>query len=97
VIATSPLNSKVNICKRVHRIGGEICDGYTDADMVVPYGYVYLVGENSKVSRDSNDYGAIPYGLIQSRVLVKVIDFYMAPFYICTIKNCFEILDLASN
>lgn len=38
----------------------------------VPYGYVYLTGENRRVSRDSRDYGSIPYGLIQSRVLLRV-------------------------
>ena len=33
----------------------------------VPFGYVWLVGENRKFSKDSFTYGPLPYGLIQSR------------------------------
>ena len=50
-----------------------MCHDYTtDPEVIVPYGYVYLTGENRAVSKDSRDYGAIPYGLIQSRVLLRV-------------------------
>ena len=39
----------------------------------VPYGYVYLIGENLDDSKDSREYGALPYGLLKSRVLLKVV------------------------
>jgi len=96
VIATSPLNSTRSICKRVHRIGGEIYDGFSDSDVVVPYGYVYLIGDNSEISRDSNDYGAIPYGLIQSRVLMRVIFYILKNFFndLRILKNYFKFLQI---
>lgn len=71
VIATSPINSQVNICKRINKIGGMI-GNELDNHVKVPYGYVHLVGDNKKVSKDSNDYGSIPYGLIQSKVLLRI-------------------------
>ena len=71
MIATSPINSQVNICKRINKIGGMI-GNELDNHVKVPYGYVHLVGDNKKLSKDSNDYGSIPYGLIQSKVLLRV-------------------------
>lgn len=47
----------------------------------VPYGYVHLTGDNKEVSKDSNDYGAIPYGLIQSKVLLRVSLVYFCFFW----------------
>jgi inner membrane protease subunit 1 len=42
-------------------------------EVYVPKGKVFLIGDNIKSSHDSRDYGPIPYGLIQLRVLFKVI------------------------
>ena len=42
-------------------------DDNESEDLKIPYGYVWLVGENRKESKDSYTYGPVPYGLIQSR------------------------------
>jgi hypothetical protein len=49
------------------------------------YNYVYLTGDNAKVSKDSREYGEIPYGLIESRVLFKVISILIIIF--CLLFN----------
>lgn len=72
VIATSPYNSKINVCKRIAQIGGDTANDYVDTNVRIPYGYVYLKGDNKQVSKDSSQYGAIPYGLLQSRVCMRI-------------------------
>ena len=39
---------------------------------VVPRGHIWLEGDNSLVSYDSRDHGAIPFPLVQGRVWYKV-------------------------
>ena len=73
MIAKSPLNSSKIICKKILQIGGGTSSLNTNEsenkleDLKIPYGYVWLVGENRKESKDSYTYGPVPYGLIQSR------------------------------
>ena len=38
----------------------------------IPKGHLWLLGDNPKYSKDSRDYGPVPYGLIQGRVCFKV-------------------------
>jgi hypothetical protein len=39
----------------------------------IPRGYVRIIGDNKSESIDSDTYGNIPYGLIESRVVLRVI------------------------
>ena len=71
VIAIDPFDHNSYICKRVKQIGGK----YTlldDEDTFVPKGKIFLIGDNENNSVDSRDFGAIPYGLVQYRVVFKV-------------------------
>ena len=38
----------------------------------IPRGYVRIIGDNKTESIDSDTYGNIPYGLIESRVFLRV-------------------------
>ncbi|XP_037401293.1 mitochondrial inner membrane protease subunit 1 isoform X2 [Pygocentrus nattereri] len=62
VIAKSPFNPRMNICKRVVGLEGD----------KVPRGHVWLEGDNLHNSSDSRSYGPIPYALIRGRVCLKL-------------------------
>ena len=66
IIFKHPAQSNKFLCKR-------ICE--PDADMRVPYGFVTVKGDNVDNSNDSRHFGALPYGLIESRVFVRVNKF----------------------
>ncbi|KAM9461154.1 mitochondrial inner membrane protease subunit 1 isoform 1-T2 [Clarias gariepinus] len=77
VIAKSPFDPNMNICKRVIGLEGDkVCtSGPMDTfktHSFVPRGHVWLEGDNLQNSTDSRSYGPVPYGLIQGRVCVKL-------------------------
>nr|ADO28149.1 mitochondrial inner membrane protease subunit 1 [Ictalurus furcatus] len=77
VIAKSPFDPNMNICKRVIGLEGDkVCtSGPLDTfktHTLVPRGHVWLEGDNLKNSTDSRCYGPVPYGLIQGRVCLKL-------------------------
>ena len=39
---------------------------------MVPCGHVWLEGDNKGRSRDSRDFGPVPYGLLRGRVICRV-------------------------
>lgn len=39
----------------------------------VPKGHMWIEGDNASRSRDSRDFGPIPYGLVRGRALCKVL------------------------
>ncbi|XP_076144177.1 mitochondrial inner membrane protease subunit 1 [Alosa pseudoharengus] len=77
VIAKSPSDPKMNICKRVIGLEGDkVCtsspsDVFTTHDYV-PKGHVWLEGDNLRNSTDSRSYGPVPYALIRGRVCLKL-------------------------
>ncbi|XP_056115171.1 mitochondrial inner membrane protease subunit 1 isoform X1 [Rhinichthys klamathensis goyatoka] len=77
VIAKSPFDPKMNICKRVIGLEGDkVCtSGPSDifkTHTYVPRGHVWLEGDNLRNSTDSRSYGPIPYALIRGRVCLKL-------------------------
>uniref|UniRef100_A0A3Q4BLC7 Mitochondrial inner membrane protease subunit n=1 Tax=Mola mola TaxID=94237 RepID=A0A3Q4BLC7_MOLML len=77
VIAKSPLDPNMNICKRVIGLEGDkVCSrGPSDlfkSHTYVPKGHVWLEGDNLRNSSDSRSYGPVPYALIRGRVCLKV-------------------------
>ncbi|XP_026176267.1 mitochondrial inner membrane protease subunit 1 isoform X2 [Mastacembelus armatus] len=77
VIAKSPFDPKMNICKRVIGLEGDkVCtSAQSDAlktHTYVPKGHVWLEGDNLRSSTDSRSYGPIPYALIRGRVCLKL-------------------------
>ncbi|XP_015229655.1 mitochondrial inner membrane protease subunit 1 [Cyprinodon tularosa] len=77
VIAKSPFDPHVNICKRVIGLEGDkICTSspsdFFKTHTYVPLGHVWLEGDNHMNSTDSRNYGPIPYALIRGRVCLKL-------------------------
>ncbi|XP_024151788.1 mitochondrial inner membrane protease subunit 1 [Oryzias melastigma] len=77
VIAKSPFDPHMNICKRVVGLEGDkICTSAPSdlfkAHTYVPKGHVWLEGDNLTNSSDSRSYGPIPYALIRGRVCLKL-------------------------
>ncbi|XP_043268700.1 mitochondrial inner membrane protease subunit 1 [Venturia canescens] len=74
IIAKSPSEPRQHICKRITGLPGDkVRYGFTT--YVVPPGHVWLEGDNRNNSKDSRTYGAVPQGLLRSRVLCKVASF----------------------
>ncbi|XP_008302041.1 mitochondrial inner membrane protease subunit 1 [Stegastes partitus] len=77
VIAKSPFDPHMNICKRVIGLEGDKVCTSSPSDLFkthtyVPKGHVWLEGDNLRNSSDSRSYGPIPYALIRGRVCLKL-------------------------
>ncbi|KAJ0056183.1 hypothetical protein NL108_003484 [Boleophthalmus pectinirostris] len=75
VIAKSPYDPTMNICKRVIGLEGDMVSTRSDictSHTYVPKGHVWLEGDNLRNSTDSRNYGPVPYGLIRGRVCLKL-------------------------
>ncbi|XP_023942871.1 mitochondrial inner membrane protease subunit 1 [Bicyclus anynana] len=73
VIAKCPRNPKQYVCKRITGLPGDRVRGhFPGRSQVVPKGHVWLEGDNSNNSADSRVYGAVPQGLIRSRVVCRI-------------------------
>ncbi|KAI5081528.1 hypothetical protein GOP47_0004711 [Adiantum capillus-veneris] len=78
VMAASPENPRLIVCKRVLGLEGERVvvmptKGNGRVQHVqVPKGHVWLQGDNTSNSTDSRDYGPVPYGLLRGKVCLRV-------------------------
>ncbi|KAF3832540.1 hypothetical protein F7725_026205 [Dissostichus mawsoni] len=77
IIAKSPFDPNMNVCKRVIGLEGDkVCTSSPSdlfkAHTYVPKGHVWLEGDNLRNSSDSRSYGPIPYALIRGRVCIKL-------------------------
>ncbi|PFX31637.1 Mitochondrial inner membrane protease subunit 1 [Stylophora pistillata] len=74
VIVKSPEEPNNLICKRIAAMGGELIRTDTDGkdSFKIPKGHLWLLGDNFEYSKDSRDFGPVPYGLIRGRVCFKV-------------------------
>lgn len=74
VIVRSPENPRGLICKRIAAMSGERIRTGEDGkdDFKIPKGHVWLLGDNPNYSKDSRDYGPVPYGLIRGRACFKL-------------------------
>ncbi|KAL9956044.1 hypothetical protein ACROYT_G037463 [Oculina patagonica] len=74
VIVRSPEDPNCLICKRIAAMSGELIRTGIDGkdDFKIPRGHVWLLGDNPDCSKDSRDYGPVPYGLIRGRAFFKV-------------------------
>eukprot|EP00938_MAST-03A_sp_MAST-3A-sp1_P001336 g1336.t1 len=71
VVLRSPVNSKTMLVKRVIALPGDrVRTSYGKGPYVsVPEGRCWIEGDNSRNSNDSNNFGAIPLGLIDARAV----------------------------
>lgn len=63
---------------KVHRNGRELDEGYLPEDMssgfepvVIPEGYIFVMGDNRNRSSDSRQIGPVPINNIQGRVILR--------------------------
>ncbi|XP_014469130.1 PREDICTED: mitochondrial inner membrane protease subunit 1 isoform X2 [Dinoponera quadriceps] len=74
VISKCPSNPKQYICKRIVGLPGDkIRNGLSVT--TVPYGHVWLEGDNRSNSTDSRIYGPVPQGLLLGRAFCKILPF----------------------
>ncbi|XP_042430619.1 mitochondrial inner membrane protease subunit 1-like [Zingiber officinale] len=79
VILISPENPRKTVAKRVVGLQGDAVTflvdpihGNATRTVAVPMGHVWVQGDNIYSSRDSRQFGPVPYGLIQGRAFCKV-------------------------
>ncbi|KAJ4827716.1 hypothetical protein Tsubulata_018038 [Turnera subulata] len=80
VLVRSPENPKKCLVKRVMGVEGDrvtyVADPKNDDNRyetaVVPKGHIWIQGDNIYASRDSRQFGAVPYGLLQAKVFYRV-------------------------
>lgn len=79
VMALSPENPRMTVCKRVLALEGDNVaispapnSGEVAKHVVVPKGHVWLQGDNTSNSTDSRHYGVVPYALLQGKVFLRI-------------------------
>ena len=75
VIARSPQDPCVSICKRITGMEGDFIHTAEQKTIKVPKGHVWLTGDNCDNSVDSRTYGSVPCGLILGKVCYKLYPF----------------------
>uniref|UniRef100_A0A0E0MHB0 Peptidase S26 domain-containing protein n=1 Tax=Oryza punctata TaxID=4537 RepID=A0A0E0MHB0_ORYPU len=80
VLLISPKDPRKLVVKRVVGMEGDavtflVDPGNSDASktVVVPQGHVWVQGDNIYASRDSREFGPVPYGLITGKIFCRVI------------------------
>ncbi|XP_072972660.1 mitochondrial ATP-independent inner membrane protease subunit 1a [Typha angustifolia] len=79
VLLLSPENPRKTVAKRVMGLEGDAvtyfvdpAEGQESKTVVVPRGHVWVQGDNIYASRDSRQFGSVPYGLIQGRIFCRI-------------------------
>ncbi|KAL3508815.1 hypothetical protein ACH5RR_028216 [Cinchona calisaya] len=79
VVVRSPENPRKSVTKRIVAMEGEtvtflVEPGLSDRShtVLVPKGHVWIQGDNIHSSRDSRQFGPIPYGLIVGKAFCRV-------------------------
>jgi signal peptidase I len=67
----SPVNPKVELCKRIIALPGEITE-VDGEQFYVPEGHVWVEGDNKRQSMDSRNFGPVPVSLLQGRVAARL-------------------------
>ncbi|BFZ04145.1 hypothetical protein BsWGS_07184 [Bradybaena similaris] len=73
VFSRSPKNPRSIICKRIVAMEGDtVFNNEKGLEEYVGKGHVWLEGDNKDTSVDSRYYGPLPYGLLISKVTVRL-------------------------
>uniref|UniRef100_A0ACD5WXT7 Uncharacterized protein n=1 Tax=Avena sativa TaxID=4498 RepID=A0ACD5WXT7_AVESA len=76
----SPEDPRKTVMKRVLGMEGDavtylVDPGNSDASktVVVPKGHIWVQGDNIYASRDSRQFGPVPYGLVNGRICCRIL------------------------
>ncbi|XP_048130538.1 mitochondrial inner membrane protease subunit 1 isoform X3 [Rhodamnia argentea] len=90
VLVRSPVDPRKSLTKRVVAMGGDKVTFVVDprnSDRVrtitVPRGHVWIQGDNIYASRDSRQFGAVPYGLVEGKILCRCILMCIVASIVC--------------
>ncbi|CAK7337980.1 unnamed protein product [Dovyalis caffra] len=79
VLVTSPLEPRKIVTKRIIGVEGDSVTYVVDPNnsdrtqtIVVPKGHIWVEGDNIYSSKDSRNFGAVPYGLLQGKMFWKI-------------------------
>jgi inner membrane protease subunit 1 len=79
IVYRSPFNRSERVIKRIVALQGDVVmkDETFEFDIpprgyVVPYGQIWVEGDNRQFSRDSRSYGPISINLVEYRVIARV-------------------------
>ncbi|XP_051125785.1 uncharacterized protein LOC127247800 [Andrographis paniculata] len=79
VVVRRPDEPRNVVCKRIKAVNGDAVSYLSDAEtsseretVVVPKGHLWVEGDNTHNSRDSRQFGAVPYAMVESRVFFVV-------------------------
>lgn len=79
VLLRSPENPLKTVTKRVLALEGDAITflldpskGFATKTVLVPKGHVWVQGDNIYESRDSRQFGPVPYGLIEGRAFCRI-------------------------
>ncbi|MQL76984.1 hypothetical protein Taro_009396 [Colocasia esculenta] len=81
VLLQSPENPKKTVTKRVAGLEGDSVtfsvnpihgERSKSKTLVVPKGHAWVMGDNIYLSRDSRQFGAVPYALIKGKAFCRV-------------------------
>ena len=75
IVATSPIDPKTQICKRILHLPGETkvieTEVYSE-HMKIPENHVWIEGDNKSNSFDSRNHGPLPIELIQGKIVYSL-------------------------
>uniref|UniRef100_A0A6N2LXW7 Peptidase S26 domain-containing protein n=1 Tax=Salix viminalis TaxID=40686 RepID=A0A6N2LXW7_SALVM len=81
VILKSPVEPRKIMTKRVMGVEGDSVTYVVEPKnsdrtetIVVPKGHIWVEGDNIYNSKDSRNFGAVPYGLLRGKMLWKILD-----------------------
>ncbi|KAJ8761298.1 hypothetical protein K2173_001354 [Erythroxylum novogranatense] len=79
VLVRSPENPRKVVTKRVVGVEGDRVTYFVDPKnsdrcqtILVPKGHIWIEGDNIYASRDSRNFGAVPYGLLHGKLFWRV-------------------------
>ena len=79
IVFVSPEDPRTTAVKRIKALPGQIyqptrlnSEGYSQTTKYIPKGHIWVEGDNSASSIDSNNYGPIPMGLVQGKAVCVI-------------------------
>jgi len=75
IVATSPIDPKTQICKRILYLPGEVKqieNEFFTEHMRIPENHVWIEGDNKSNSFDSRNHGPLPMELIQGKIVYSL-------------------------